>query len=585
MLSKKHQSELKSSGIDTETAELLGIRTEYDLVTIAAMLCRPTVTPNFAPALVFPFGQSYFRVKPAVPPENGQKYLSPTGIRQRAYFPFDKLMREDIRSLSIPIFITEGEKKSIRATLGGFPTIGLCGVYGWKTKDKEDLIPELKDFHWWNRRVYIVFDSDAITNKLVLGAEKRLAHVLTQLGAEVHVIRIPENENSDHKVGLDDFLEENGNDIFAELISKSRKLSIRTEDQPLPVVSMHDVIAQDVEWLWHGRIPYSSLTMLSGDPGKGKSQIICDIAARLSNAQSMPPRRRKLSNHLPSRSLIIASEDHAAKVIKPRLLACKANLKFVDVVSDAIVSFPEKLGQFRALIMERGYEFVAFDPITSCIHERFNSNIKGSVRGVLFELSKIAEESGAAFLMLRHYSKSSAASQNALYRGMGSINWSAAVRSELAVEGPIDGTYYLMTLKSSYSEIKKAVGYRIADCREHGTSKISWAGYDSRTADELIYESRGVKGRKKKELTIAIEDYLLECRCSVPFKDLIEHFVDELGYEKSSFERAKRSPLFKSARNPFTNRWELSLKGRKFSWEGATPKRVREGSREVKRRP
>ena len=54
------------------------------------------------------------------------------------------------------------------------------------------------------------------------------------------------------------------------------------------VMTMSEVDAKPVEWLWEGYIPRGALTILEGDPGLGKSQIACDIAARVTRGLPMP---------------------------------------------------------------------------------------------------------------------------------------------------------------------------------------------------------------------------------------------------------------------------------------------------------
>jgi hypothetical protein len=51
---------------------------------------------------------------------------------------------------------------------------------------------------------------------------------------------------------------------------------------------MADVKPEAVRWLWPGRIPAGKLTILSGDPGLGKSFLTVDLAARVSRGMPWP---------------------------------------------------------------------------------------------------------------------------------------------------------------------------------------------------------------------------------------------------------------------------------------------------------
>ena len=56
----------------------------------------------------------------------------------------------------------------------------------------------------------------------------------------------------------------------------------------LKIISMDDVIAEDVEWLWYPYIPYGKLTIIHGDGGEGKTTQILRLAALLSKGEKLP---------------------------------------------------------------------------------------------------------------------------------------------------------------------------------------------------------------------------------------------------------------------------------------------------------
>lgn len=89
-----------------------------------------------------------------------------------------------------PIFITEGEKKAVKATKDGFPTIGLSGV--WNFKDgKNDFLPELDGLNFKHRNCYIAFDSDITEKHNVKHAELRLAVEISNRNGFPFSIRFP----------------------------------------------------------------------------------------------------------------------------------------------------------------------------------------------------------------------------------------------------------------------------------------------------------------------------------------------------------------------------------------------------------
>lgn len=114
------------------------------------------------------------------------------------------------------IIITEGELKAACATKHGIPTVGLGGVWSFQSgKHNTPMLPIFDELGLNGRKVYIVFDSDAVTNPNVVAAELRLAKRLTELGALVYIGRLPPLEDL-NKVGLDDYLMLKGYDSLIE---------------------------------------------------------------------------------------------------------------------------------------------------------------------------------------------------------------------------------------------------------------------------------------------------------------------------------------------------------------------------------
>ena len=136
------------------------------------------------------------------------KYVQAPNTGVAVYFPpiGDAKWAERIKEPTLPVFITEGELKAASATKAGFATMGLGGVWSFKSKKKEqEFIPDLEQFDWHGRHTYICFDSDATTNEKVMQAETALADALFKHGARVYIIRLPAL-SKDGKTGLDDFL-------------------------------------------------------------------------------------------------------------------------------------------------------------------------------------------------------------------------------------------------------------------------------------------------------------------------------------------------------------------------------------------
>lgn len=146
------------------------------------------------------------------------RYTQPRGTVPELYLPplVDWAKIKD--DVTISIVITEGELKAACACSKGIPTIGLGGVWCFKSnRTGATLIEQFKEFVWTGRRVYICYDSDATTNPMVLQAENALAQELLQLGSVPHIIRLPQLVPP-AKTGVDDFIVSEGTKIFEELL-------------------------------------------------------------------------------------------------------------------------------------------------------------------------------------------------------------------------------------------------------------------------------------------------------------------------------------------------------------------------------
>ena len=122
------------------------------------------------------------------------------------------------------------------------------------------------------------------------------------------------------------------------------------DDRHGNLITVSDVPAERVEWLWPKRIPLAKLTVLDGDPGLGKSTLTLDLTARVTTRSPMPDGTRSL---LCARAVIIVSaEDGIADTMRPRLEAAGADLERVHVLDS--VTFADEEGRLQ----ERPPEFL-----------------------------------------------------------------------------------------------------------------------------------------------------------------------------------------------------------------------------------
>ncbi len=252
---------------------------------------------------------------------------------------------------------------------------------------------------------------------------------------------------------------------------------------------MSDVQPERVAWLWLRRIPFGKLTVIDGDPGLAKSLLTLDLAARLSRGAPMPD--GVAAETAPS--IILTAEDGLGDTVRPRLDAMGADVSRVYSFTAATtaegeefaVTLPSHLAALRAQVEQLGVRFVVVDPLMAYLSLDVNTRIDHDVRRVLAQLARLAEDTAAAVVLVRHLNK--ATGGPALYRGGGSIGIIGAARSGLLVaRDPDDETRRILaTTKSNLAEEAPSLRFRV-ETAPNGAARLVWEGETPHRANALL---------------------------------------------------------------------------------------------------
>ncbi len=253
-------------------------------------------------------------------------------------------------------------------------------------------------------------------------------------------------------------------------------------------ILLSTVQPEEVLWLWPARILRGKLTILDGDPGLGKSVLTMDLAARVSAGLSMP-------DGTPCQAagvVILNAEDGLADTVLPRLLAAGADPSRVlalnavpDVEGERLTSLPYDLDFLRAAIQRMGAALVVIDPLMAWLDGKHNAHRDQDCRRALHPLAKLAEETGAAIIVVRHLNKM--AGGNPLYRGGGSIGIIGAARSGLLVAKDPDNPdrRILASTKCNLAKLPPSLAYDLS-ADDHGRLRVGWIGESTHTAESLL---------------------------------------------------------------------------------------------------
>ena len=280
----------------------------------------------------------------------------------------------------------------------------------------------------------------------------------------------------------------------------------------IPVRKMTEIKETIVEWLWYPFIPFGKVTLIQGDPGQGKTWLAMHLAAACTN-------RKELPNELPMDSFNVfyqTAEDGIGDTIKPRLMQCGADMERVRVIveDDAMLSLTDP--RLELAIKQNNVKLLIMDPIQAYLGPDVDMNRANEIRPLFRYLGGVAERTGAAIVLIGHLNKN--AGTHANYRGLGSVDISAAVRSILLVgkvekETERDVRVVIQT-KSSLAPKPTPVAFTLEN------SKLEWIGEYEITEQELMSGKAGKQKETKLEQAMKLIRQILTTRNLMYVADL-----------------------------------------------------------------
>lgn len=285
---------------------------------------------------------------------------------------------------------------------------------------------------------------------------------------------------------------------------------------------MSDVKTEKLEWLQPGVIPLGKPTGVNGNPGDGKSVLLCDYAARVSTGAPWPNDPRTPQD--PGGVVILSAEDDPEDTIKPRLEAAGADCTKIIIVDamkmvlpdgeeikrcvDLSKDIPRVEAALEALKSRITPKLLTIDPITAYMGDGTDSHKNAEVRTFLAQLATLAAKWNIAIVMVNHLNKGQG---SALYRTQGSIAFVAAVRAAWLLcrdrQNPSSARRLFLPLKSNLA--KDSEGFAFVLSSEHssnGQPLCEWEAEPVKTtADDALRFEPQKKGPKAEELAEAVE--------------------------------------------------------------------------------
>ena len=471
------------------------------------------------------------------------------------------------------VFVVEGEKCADAAGRIGLPAV--TGAHGSSQAKRSDWSPLA------GRDVVILPDLDAPGEKHA----DEVARLLVGLNppAAVKIVKLPHHGGGDAPEGYDlaDWIDGLDSRDAGQLRAEVSRLAdaAPTLDRAdliggLKLTSFDKIKLQSPPWLWPGRIVAGAITVLGSDPGLGKGNVVCDLAARITRGRAWPDDAPTCG----SGDVILANaEDDPASVMGPRLRAAGADLRRVHLVD--CVSRRDEQGNVaeRAFTLEHVAELddrlrsipnaklVVIDPLGSYMGGA-DSYKDSDVRGLFAPLVELARKYRIAVLVVMHRRKtfSRSADESLLgsgTRGLARITWHVYADHE----DEDHARRYLVQGKNNVGKRMTGLAFEIVgdkveadDGEVINTCRVEWSGETVElTADDLHLAEQSRVGRSGKEDEDAAPtkeqqaaDYIADCLGGGPASwKTIQRGGRQAGHAAATLERArgKVAESFKAA--------------------------------------
>ena len=116
------------------------------------------------------------------------------------------------------------------------------------------------------RKIFLCLDNDTAGN----AACEKLAEKIPDDKMVMRLRPVKKDWNECLTAGID------RKDMAEEIPLKKKQVQ---EENPIPVIKMSDVEEKVVQWLWYPFIPFGKVTLIQGNPGKGKTWLAMALCA------------------------------------------------------------------------------------------------------------------------------------------------------------------------------------------------------------------------------------------------------------------------------------------------------------------
>jgi putative DNA primase/helicase len=327
-----------------------------------------------------------------------------------------------------------------------------------------------------------------------------------------------------------------------------------------------DIEPKPINWLWEDYMAKGTITLITGEPELGKSQITLNMAATVTTGGIWPDNRKKQCKI--GNVILISAEDSLEHTIRTRLEANSANMDKIyhlDGIGDynsgnKLFNLKSNLNELETMINDiKGVSMIVIDPLSAFI-AGVDSYKNTDVRSMLAPLSKLAEKYDIAIVGVEHPPKSS--NGKAINQVGGSKAFIAAARSAYLVsKDPQDEKRSLfLRIKNNLTSHSVGISFRLEEVilPTGEISKVVWGDEPVKiTADEVLaYYNRTEFQHGKESRTKWLQEELADGPKKV--KDVMEE-AQRQGIGKKQLRNLRKGMGIESNKTSFKGGYEMSL--------------------------
>jgi hypothetical protein len=361
----------------------------------------------------------------------------------------------------------------------------------------------------------------------------------------------------------------------------------------LEIVPASSVKMKAVKWLWQNRFAVGKVGLIAGLPDQGKSQVLCDIVARITTTTGDKNWPCKEGIAPTGNVVMFSAEDDVSDTLVPRLLAAGADLTRVFFIKMTKTETGKRMfdidadrDQLRHAINQIGNVVAAtFDPFSAYLGRgRVDTYRTSDVRAVLGPLAELAAETGVSIIGILHFNKKTDVT-NAMLRISDSLAFVAASRSAYAVVADDENQRKLLVRAKNNlapATLDKALAY-YCTVESAGVGKDPDTG-ETITAPHVIWHPHYIDVTTTEAMQAAADNkspgqlddaktFLSELLENGPVAEkLIQEAAEHEDIAKRTLRRAKKRLSIETAKergcDPGRGSWYWRLPGRhKWPWD------------------